>query len=68
MLRRLGREYGHDRLETACAQAQFIRAPHYKLHYLHAKCDRDLRAIDAPIPTQASLPRHENVHDPDCYH
>jgi transposase len=65
-LMRLGREYGHDRLEAACARAQSIRAPHYKSIASILSCGLDQRSIDAPI--QASLPLHENVRGPDYYH
>lgn len=67
-LMRLGREYGHDRLEAACARAQSIRAPHYKSIASILSCGLDQRSIDTPIPTQASLPLHENVRGPDYYH
>jgi hypothetical protein len=63
---RLGREYGHDRLEAACARAQSIRAPHYKSIASILSCGLDQRSIDAPI--QASLPLHENVRGSDYYH
>ena len=67
-LMRLGREYGPDRLEAACARAQSIRAPHYKSVASILSCGLDQRAIDAPIPTQTSLPLHENVRGPGYYH
>ena len=65
-LMRLRREYGHDRLEAACARAQSIRAPHYKSIASILSCGLDQRAIDAPI--QASLPLHKNMRGPDYYH
>ena len=67
-LMRLGREYGHDRLEAACARAQSICAPHYKSIASILSCGLDQRCIDTPIPTQASLPLHENLRGPDYYH
>ena len=67
-LMRLGREYGPDRLEAACARAQSIRAPHYKSIASILSCGLDQRSLDAPIPTQASLPLHENVRGADYYH
>lgn len=67
-LMRLGREYGPDRLEAACARAQSIRAPHYKSIASILSFGLDQRALDAPIATQASLPLHENVRGPDYYH
>ncbi|MEN9467583.1 MAG: hypothetical protein RL081_1584, partial [Pseudomonadota bacterium] len=67
-LMRLGREYGHDRLEAACARAQSIRAPHYKSIASILGCGLDQRPLDTPITTQASLPLHENVRGPGYYH
>ena len=67
-LMRLGREYGPERLEAACARAQSIRAPHYKSITSILSCGLDQRAMDAPVPTQASLPLHENVRGPGYYH
>ncbi|MCE1251605.1 MAG: IS21 family transposase, partial [Comamonadaceae bacterium] len=67
-LMRLGREYGADRLEAACARAQSIRSPSYKSIASILGCGLDQRALDMPIPTQASLPLHENVRGPGYYH
>jgi transposase len=67
-LMRLGREYGADRLEAACARAQSIRAPRYKSIASILSCGLDQRCIDTPISTQASLPLHENVRGSDYYH
>lgn len=67
-LMRLGREYGSERLEAACARAQSIRAPYYKSIASILSCALDQRGVDAPMPTQASLPLHENVRGPGYYH
>ncbi|ALT77387.1 IS21 family transposase [Paucibacter sp. KCTC 42545] len=67
-LMRLGREYGHERLEAACARAQSIRAPNYKSVASILQCGLDQRPIDAPLPTQTSLPLHANLRGPDYYH
>ena len=67
-LMRLGREYGPERLEAACARAQSIRAPHYKSITSILSCGLDQRTMDAPIPTQTNLPLHENVRGPGYYH
>lgn len=67
-LMRLGRQYGADRLEAACARAQSIRSPSYKSIASILKCGLDLRALDAPIAAQRSLPLHENVRGPGYYH
>jgi len=67
-LMRLGREYGAERLEAACARAQSIRSPSYKSIASILRCGLDQRALDAPIPLQASLPLHENVRGPGYYH
>jgi len=67
-LMRLGREYGAERLEAACARAQSIRSPSYKSIASILSCGLDQRALDAPIPAQTSLPLHENVRGPGYYH
>lgn len=67
-LMRLGSEYGQERLEAACARAQAIRSPSYKSIASILSCGLDQRALDAPLPTQASLPLHENVRGPGYYH
>ena len=70
-LMRLGREYGVQRLEAACARAQSIRSPSYKSIASILSCGLDQRPLDAPITaqaTQASLPLHENVRGPGYYH
>ena len=67
-LMRLGREYGADRLEAACARAQSIRSPSYKSIASILGCGLDQRPLDTPITTQASLPLHENVRGPGYYH
>jgi len=67
-LMRLGREYGADRLEAACARAQSIRSPSYKSIASILGCGLDQRPLDAPMAVQASLPLHENVRGPGYYH
>ena len=67
-LMRLGREYGPERLEAACARAQSIRSPSYKSIASILSSALDLRPLDAPIPDQASLPLHENVRGAGYYH
>ena len=67
-LMRLGREYGADRLEAACARAQSIRSPSYKSIASILGCGLDQLPLDAPMAAQASLPLHENVRGPGYYH
>ena len=67
-LMRLGREYGAERLEAACARAQSIRSPSYKSIASILGCGLDQRPLDAPMAAQASLPLHENVRGPGYYH
>ena len=67
-LMRLGRQYGADRLEAACARAQSIRSPSYKSIASILSCGLDLRALAAPITAQRSLLLHENVRGPGYYH
>jgi transposase len=66
-LQRLGRQYGYERLEAACARAMSIRSPTYRsvASILGAGLDRQ------PPPgagSQAPLPLHDNVRGPDYYH
>ena len=67
-LMRLGREYGAERLEAACARAQSIRSPSYKSVASILSCGLDQRPLDTPIPMQVSLPLHENVRGSGYYH
>lgn len=64
----LGRKYGGDRLEAACARALSIRAPNYRSVASILSCGLDQRPLDVAIPSQASLPLHENVRGPNYYH
>ncbi len=63
-LMRLAREYGHDRLEAACARAQSIRAPHYRSVKSILACGLDRQSADLlggeRNPT-APMPSHDNV-------
>jgi hypothetical protein len=65
---RLGREYGAERLEAACARAQSIRSPSYKSVASILRCGLDQHRREAASPAQASLPLHENVRGPGYYH
>ena len=67
-LMRLGREYGAERLEAACARAQSIRSPSYKSVASILRCGLDQHRREAASPAQASLPLHENVRGPGYYH
>jgi transposase len=73
-LMRLGREYGADRLEAACARAQSIRSPLYRSVASILSCGLDQQPLPASHltqpnrPKQASLPLHENVRGPGYYH
>ncbi|WP_396022869.1 Mu transposase domain-containing protein [Cupriavidus pinatubonensis] len=67
-LMRLGRQYGGDRLEAACARAQSIRSPHYKSIASILRSGLDQRPLAAPVAVQATLPLHENVRGPGYYH
>ncbi|HVL46330.1 MAG TPA: IS21 family transposase, partial [Acidovorax sp.] len=65
-LMRLGREYGSERLEAACARALSIRAPHYKSisSILASGLDRHgTSQHDLP-----AMPVHENVRGAGYYH
>ena len=65
-LMRLARQYGHDRLEAACARAQSIRAPHYGSVKSILACglDRQDSLLDA---STTPMPSHDNVRGPGYY-
>ena len=67
-LKRLARQFGHDRLEAACARALAIGSPTYRsvASILSAGLDRHTPPTEAP--TVKALPLHENVRGPDYYH
>ena len=70
-LMRLGREFGDDRLEAACARAQSIRAPHYRSVKSILACglDRqDSRRPDGAGSTVSHMPSHDNVRGAGYYH
>jgi transposase len=61
-LMRLARQYGHERLEAACARAQSIRAPNYRSVKSILACgldrqDTDLLGGEPPH----RMPSHDNV-------
>ena len=67
-LKRLARQFGHERMEAACARALAIRSPTYRsvASILAVGLDRALASTDASA--QKALPLHENVRGPDYYH
>jgi transposase len=70
-LMRLGRQYGGDRLEAACARAQSIRAPHYRSVKSILACglDRqDSSRLDGAGSTVSPMPSHGNVRGSGYYH
>jgi hypothetical protein len=71
-LMRLGRQYGNDRLEAACARAQSIRAPHYRSVKSILACglDRqDSNRLDGDgSSTALPMPSHTNVRGSGYYH
>jgi hypothetical protein len=68
-LMRLAREYGHERLEAACARAQSIRAPHYRSVKSILACGWTGRAPTcwAGSANTAPMPSHDNVRGPGYY-
>jgi len=67
-LKRLARQFGHDRMEAACARALAIRSPTYRsvASILAAGLDRQPAGTDGPA--QKALPLHENVRGSEYYH
>ena len=66
-LLRLGRTYGADRLEAACARALRFGSASYR--YVHSILARGLEAQAEPEAesSQAALPFHENIRGGDYY-
>jgi transposase len=68
---RLGKKYGDERLEAACARAVALASPSYRTvrSILESGADRLPLPGDArQQPAQLSLPRHENIRGPGYYH
>jgi len=63
---RLGRRYGEDRLEAACARALAIAAPSYRSVDSILRHGLDRQPLPAPVPVR---PRraHDNVRGPGYY-
>lgn len=63
----LGRRYGEDRLDAACARALTIGSPKRKTiqSILEAGLDRHAELFPTAV---TPLPMHENVRGPDYYH
>jgi len=65
-LLRLGRSYGAERLEAACARALRFGASSYR--FVHSVLARGLDQQAGPDSGQATLPFHENIRGGDYYH
>jgi transposase len=63
---RLGKHYGEQRLEAACARALSLSTTSYRSIDSILKHGLDARSIE-PIPVQPVI-RHENVRGPDYFH
>lgn len=66
---RLGKKYGEERLEAACARAVALDSSSYRTvkSILQSGADR-LPGGPSLAPKQLNLPRHENIRGPDYYH
>lgn len=67
-LMRLARKYGGERLEAACIRAQAYRSPTLKSIESILSGGLDQHSVEAPIPTESSMPLHENLRGPHYYH
>jgi transposase len=67
-LMRLGREYGTERLEAACARALSIRAPNYRSVSSILASGLDRHGAPASSTESPAMPVHENVRGPGYYH
>lgn len=66
-LMRLGREYGLQRLEAACARALSIHSPSYKSVASILRAGLDQRPVRTAVAAVRVAP-HENLRGPDYYH
>lgn len=66
-LMRLGRQYGEDRLEAACARAQSIRAPNYRSVKSILACGLDRHNTSLLAGDASPMPAHDNVRGPGYY-
>jgi transposase len=66
-LMRLARQYGHERLEAACARAQSIRAPNYRSVKSILECGLDRQDTALLGGAASSMPSHDNVRGPGYY-
>jgi len=66
-LMRLARQYGHERLEAACARAQSIRAPNYRSVKSILECGLDRQDAALLGGAAPSMPSHDNVRGPGYY-
>lgn len=68
---RLGKKYGEERLEAACARAVALASPSYRTvrSILESGADRlPLPGAARQRPAQLTLPRHDNIRGPEHYH
>ncbi len=64
---RLGKSYGDERLEAACARALALGTASYKSIESILKKGLDRRPLPEPAPAKEPV-RHENVRGPEYYH
>ena len=68
---RLGKKYGEQRLEAACARAVFLASPSYRTvrSILESGADRlPLPDSDSGSSDEPRLPHHDNIRGPENYH
>ncbi len=63
---RLGKKYGNDRLEAACARACAIRSHSYRSVESILKAGLDRRALAPPAPEQPPV-HHDNIRGAETY-
>jgi hypothetical protein len=67
-LKRLARQFGHERLEAACARALVIRSPTYRSVASILAAGLDRQSPPTETSTSKALPLHENVRGSEYYH
>ncbi len=65
---RLGRDYGHERLEAACGRAVRFGTCSYRSVYAILARGLDKDAAEQDAAGQTALPFHENIRGGEYYH
>jgi hypothetical protein len=64
---RLGRKYGHQRLEAACERAEHLRSYSYRTVDNILSSKQDLLPFETDRPAPDPTPSHDNIRGADYY-